>query len=137
MAAAVFGGAVDASAIRMHHARWFAFQPRRYVMAPDGDIWFAPGGTAWREDFSIAPLPFQRLFVHELTHVWQHQSGLCLPLRRHPFCRYSYTRIPGRPLERYGIEQQAMIVEHAFAARVAGRPDLALETLLDEAFNRP
>ena len=38
-------------------------------------------------------------------------------LRRHPFCRYDYALKPGWPLERYGIEQQAEIVRHAFLLR--------------------
>ncbi len=48
------------------------------------------------------------------------------PLRRHPFCRYDYAIKPGWTLERYGIEQQAEIVKHAFllarGASVAGAP---------------
>lgn len=62
-------------------------------------------------------------------HVWQHQQGICLPLARHPFCRYSYTLKPGWPLTRYGLEQQAEIVRHAFllraGRRVPGAPDVA------------
>lgn len=69
------------------------------------------------------------------THVWQHQNGVCLPLARHPFCRYGYALHPGRPLRRYGIEQQAEIVRHAFllrnGARVAGAPPVGqYETVL-------
>ena len=64
-----------------------------------------------------------------MTHVWQHQRGVWLPLARHPFCRYHYSFVPGWPLKRYGIEQQAEIVRHAFllraGARVIGAPDLA------------
>lgn len=133
IARSVFGAALDPAEVRIHHARWFPFQPRRTVMAPDGDIWFAPGGGLWRADFAQAERQLQHLFVHELTHVWQHQRGLCLPLRRHPFCRYEYRVVPGLPLVRYGIEQQAMIVQHAFAARQAGCADAVLEGLLSGA----
>jgi hypothetical protein len=134
IAAGMFGAALDPDRVRIHHARWFAFQPRRVAMAPDGHIWFVPGDGLWRADFADAGPSLRRLFVHELTHCWQHQSGLCLPTRRHPFCRYAYRLQSGRTLRRYGIEQQAMIVEHAFAAREAGRPDMALEALVVEAF---
>ena len=45
---------------------------------------------------------------------------------RHPFCRYGYAIIPGKPFARYGIEQQAEIVKHAFYLRhgraVDGKP---------------
>src|SRR3712207_6076005 len=99
----VFGNAIDPSLIRFHRAKWWIFQPPSIVMAPDGHIWFHPANPSWREDFSTAPLHLRALIVHELTHVWQHQRGIYLPLRRHPFCRYSYTLKPGWPLTRYGI----------------------------------
>lgn len=63
---------------------------------------------------------FRRIFVHELVHVWQVQTGGHLALRRPPFARYGYALIPGKPFHRYGIEQQASIVEDAFRARTRG-----------------
>jgi hypothetical protein len=69
------------------------------------------------------------LFIHELVHVWQHQKGIFLPLKRHPFCRYDYALKPGWKLHQYGLEQQAEIVRHVFLLRngenVAGAPPLA------------
>ncbi|WP_116089975.1 vgr related protein [Sphingomonas crusticola] len=133
MACSIFGDALDVDAVRLHAAKWWPFQPRNAVMAPDGDVWFHPAGGLWREDFAGAHPRLQALLIHELTHVWQRQHGLNLVLRRHPFCRYDYRIVPGRPLSRYGIEQQAMIVEHAFVARKAGQPNPALESLLRAA----
>lgn len=130
LAAGMFGCALDPDPVRIHRARWIPFQPRNVAMAPDGHIWFHPEGGLWRADFAEASERLQTFLIHELTHVWQHQRGLFLPLRRHPFCRYEYRIVPGKPLCHYGIEQQAMIVEHAFLARRAGQPDMALETLL-------
>ena len=133
LAAEVFGRALNPDPVRIHCAKWFAFQPRNVAMAPDGHIWFHPDGGLWRTDFADAPERLQAFFVHELTHVWQHQEGLCLWVRRHPFCRYEYRIVPDKPLRRYGVEQQAMIVEHAFLARRANRPEPALEALLGQA----
>ena len=133
IARGVFGDALDVDTVRIRAARWWPFQPRDVAMAPDGDIWLPPEGPLWRLDFASAEPALQALFVHELAHCWQHQRGLFLPLRRHPFCRYAYRLEPGRPLARYGIEQQAMIVQHAFERRHAGAPDAALEALLAEA----
>ena len=52
-----------------------------------------------------------------------------LPLMRHPFCSYTYTIKPGWRLERYGLEQQAEIVRHAYLLRegypVPGAANLA------------
>lgn len=133
LAAEIFGNSLDPAPVRIHLAKWFPFQPRNVAMAPDGHIWFHPNGGLWRADFADAPERLQAFFIHELTHVWQHQRGLCLWLRRHPFCRYDYQIVPGKPLRRYGIEQQAMIVEHAFTARRAGKADAVLESLIVEA----
>ena len=103
------------------------------MMAPNGDIWIHPHDGLWREDYASAEWPLRALFVHELTHIWQHQRGLCLPLRRHPFCTYAYTIVPGRPLEAYGIEQQAMIVQHGWW-RLAHGEDLGPYEMLLPAF---
>ena len=101
-------------------------------MAPDGDIWCHPRGSAWREDYAAASMAMQELFVHEMTHVWQAQRGgrWYLPLIRHPFCRYGFRLKPGKPFARYGVEQQAEIVAHAFRAMLAGAPCAVLEGLL-------
>ena len=78
----------------------------------------------------------QGLFIHELTHVWQTQTrgDWYLLLNRHPFCRYDYSLKPGWKLERYGIEQQAEIVRHAFllrrGLRLPGAADPAAYDLL-------
>ena len=123
LARSVFGDALDPARAFVANRKWAFFQPRNTTMAPLGTIHFNPASGLYREDFAAAPLA---LFVHELVHVWQHQQGLFLPLRRHPFCRYGYVLEPGRPFERYGIEQQAEIVRHAFLlARGADLPGSA------------
>ena len=135
LAAAMFGTAIDYDRVRIHASKWWPFQPKRVAMSPDGHIWFHPQGSLYCEDFTCQDLNSQGLFVHEMTHVWQHQRGIYLPLARHPFCRYDYAFKPGWPLARYGLEQQAEIVRHAFllrqGAHVRGAPPLAqYETVL-------
>ena len=135
LARGIFGDAIDYPRVRIANRKWIFFQPRTTTMAPLGAIHFNPAGGLYRPDFAEAPLPLQGLFVHEMVHVWQHQCGLFLPLARHPFCRYGYALHPGRPLHRYGIEQQAEIVRHAFLLRrgcpVPGAPGLSsYESLL-------
>lgn len=114
MAASVFGDALDMDAMRFCLGKWYFLQPAWVTMAPDGNIWLHPNGGLWREDYATAPLSLRGLIMHELTHVWQHQQGIFLPLKRHPFCRYSYDFRPGKPFGRYGLEQQAEIVRHAY-----------------------
>lgn len=93
-----------------------------------GHLHFHPRAENYCDDFSQADLSLQGHFIHEMTHVWQAQrkGEWYLVLMRHPFCRYSYSLKPGWPLERYGLEQQAEIVRHAFllqnGVKVAGVP---------------
>lgn len=120
LARGVFGDAIDYARVTIVRRKWAFFQPRETVMAPTGSIHFHPEGSGYREDFAAGSLDDQGLLIHELTHVWQTQRGLFLPLVRHPFCRYDYAIRPGLRLERYGIEQQAEIVRHAFVLRRGG-----------------
>ena len=124
----VFGDAIDPGTVTVRRRRWFPFQPRDTVMAPSGHLHFHPKTSLYRDDFAGEDVHAQGLFIHEMTHVWQHQRGVCLLVARHPFCRYHYSLKPGWPLWRYGIEQQAEIVRHAFLLRkgvtVAGAPEL-------------
>jgi hypothetical protein len=127
----MFAAAIAYDRVAMVRGKWAFFQPRETVMAPCGNIHFHPAGTCYRDDFATGSLDDQGLFIHEMTHVWQAQTRgrLYLPLMRHPFCRYGYSIRPGWPLRRYGIEQQAEIVRHAFLLRrgrhVPGKPPLA------------
>jgi hypothetical protein len=119
LARSVFGDAIDYPQVRLINRKWWPFHPRNTVMAPCGNIHFHPGGGLWSEDFSREPIGRQGLFIHEMTHVWQSQTRgrFYLPLMRHPFCRYTYEFEPDRPFGRYGLEQQAELVRHAFLRR--------------------
>jgi hypothetical protein len=128
----VFGKAIDTAAVRLRRKRWFPLQPRSVVMAPCGHIHFHPRSLSYCDDFAVADLHLQGLFIHEMTHVWQAQKHgwWYLPLFRSFSRRYDYSLKPGWTLERYGIEQQAEIVRHAFLLRngrtVPGSPEPAV-----------
>jgi hypothetical protein len=126
LARAMFGDAIDYGRVRLHRRRWWPLQPRSVTMAPDGDIWFHPASPAWRACFACAERGLQGHFIHEMTHVWQAQTRgrWYLPLMRHPFCRYRFTLVPGKPLTAYGLEQQAEIMRVAFLSG-EGSPLLA------------
>jgi hypothetical protein len=134
LARSIYRDAIDYGAVEIRRRKWAFFQPRGIAMAPMGHIHFHPQGN-WSEDFSAEGLGLRGLFLHELCHVWQWQRGIYLPLARAPFCRYSYAMKPGWRLPRYGLEQQAEIVRHAFLLRegyeVPGAPPLSqYESLL-------
>jgi hypothetical protein len=136
LARTVFGDALDYAAVRIRRRKWFPLQPSHVVMAPRGHLHFHPDSASYCEDFTMAPLHRQGLFIHELVHVWQVQTrGRWYLIARRPFSsRYDYALRPGLPLHRYGIEQQAEIVRHAFLLRnggkVAGVSDPAAYDLL-------
>lgn len=127
----VFGAGIDVTAVRLHRRKWWWLQPKTIVMAPRGSIWFHPESPDWREDFSRSPLGLRAFFIHEMTHVWQHQNGVNLILKRLPLARYRYLPLTsGKPFDAYGIEQQAEIVRHAYLLREGGQVPAApgLET---------
>ena len=136
LARSVFGTAIAYERVTIRRRKFFPFQPRQTAMAPRGHLYFHPLGSVYSDDFSAQSPLRQGLFIHELTHVWQTQARgeWYLILHRHPLCRYSYTLRPGWRLERYGIEQQAEIVRHAFllrnGVRLAGVTDPAAYDLL-------
>ena len=137
LAGSMFGRALLYEAVTVKRSRWFPFQPVNILMAPTGHVHVHPESEYWSEDYSKERLHLQALFLHELTHVWQSQKRgkYFLPLMRHPFCRYDYAVRANWPLERYGLEQQAEIVRHAFLLRnrvsVRGAPPLeVLESIL-------
>ncbi|EAQ30176.1 hypothetical protein NAP1_05350 [Erythrobacter sp. NAP1] len=129
IARTVFGDAIDYGSVQIRRRKWFPFQPRKVTMAPRGHVHFHPEGSAYCDDFSSVNILRQGLLIHELTHVWQTQmrGDWYLILNRHPFCRYDYSLKPGQPFKKYGIEQQAEIVKHAFwlrhGVKVAGVAD--------------
>jgi len=120
LAASVFGTALDTAAVTVRRAKFWALHPWWVTMAPDGHVWCHPNGFNWSADYAAEPVSSQAHFIHELVHVWQVQTGGHLALRRPPFARYGYAITTGKPFHRYGIEQQACIVEHAFRARAKG-----------------
>jgi hypothetical protein len=132
LARTMFGDAIDYQRVRIVRGKWWPFQHKGIVMAPTGNVHFHPDDPRLVADFSKAPLDLQGLYIHELTHVWQTQKRgrFYLPLMRHPFCRYAYDLVPGRSFDRYGLEQQAELVRHAFLARHGDRlatvPDQSL-----------
>lgn len=105
-------------------------------MAPRGHVHFHPKGDAYCEDFSKESVIRQGLLIHELVHVWQTQTkgAWYLVTHRMPWARYDYALRPGWSLTRYGIEQQAEIVKHAFwlrnGVKLAGVDNAAAYDLL-------
>ena len=103
---------------------------RAFVAGPGLIIW--PLATV-RTDFSdpATPLRVQAVFVHELTHVWQAQNGISLLLAKikagDSDAAYRYELLDSEAFAMMNIEQQAMVVEHAFRLSRGGNAPLAPE----------
>ena len=105
----VFGDAIDWGRVRIHARPFMPLHPRGVAMCPLGAVHFHAEDC--RPDFS-ADWRGMAWLIHELTHVWQHQTGVWVIVRGIWERRYRYGALdPARPLPRYGIEQQAAIVE--------------------------
>ena len=114
LASEMFGAGLDAVRIRL-----FALPiwPRAFVAGPSLIVWPA---RALPADFSGTSLRTQATFVHELTHVWQAQNGVRLILAKlragDSAAAYAYDLTADTDFMALNIEQQAMVVEHAFLA---------------------
>ncbi|WP_296402531.1 hypothetical protein [Psychrobacter sp.] len=116
MAQSVFGAAFDVSEVRLKTAWWVL---KNYAVSPNGNIYFNPND--WIEDFSKQSLGKKSWLIHELTHVWQIQQGLKVVRGALLNRRYDYVLEEGKSFFKYGIEQQARMVEDYFVRREQGR----------------
>jgi hypothetical protein len=138
----LFRESLDYDAVRVIHGRFIPFQPATRYMSPEGNI-YAPGAL-YREDFAdpAVSADLRAIFVHEMLHVWQHQSGMnllaagvgeYLKLGGAYERAYAYVLAAERDLLDYGLEQQASIVQDFFllatgraAHRAVGGGDVTL-----------
>lgn len=117
LATEAFGDALQLERLRFLSAPWpfdRAFVPGRWF----GRDWIVWPGASLPADMAAAPLRFQAVFVHELTHVWQAQQGINLLSGKiragdRP-SSYEYPVGMDCDWGRLNIEQQAMVVEHRF-----------------------
>lgn len=116
LARLVFGGALACSRIRLLAVPAWS---RAFVAGAGLIVW--PAHHA-RSDFAGAEVPVavQAQFVHELVHVWQAQCGTWLPWAKlmagDGEAAYAYDLGGPARFADLNIEQQAMVVEHAFLA---------------------
>jgi hypothetical protein len=114
----VFGDGLDPARVRIFS---LPLWPRPFV--PNGRIVVWPAASALA-DFAEAPLWLRSVLVHELVHVWQAQTGVFLPFAKLKAgdgrAAYAYDLGDGRKFSQLNIEQQAMVVQHAYMAAGGG-----------------
>ncbi len=118
LCAGVFGDGLDVGRVRLFS---LPLWPRPFV--PNGRLIVWPSDAALA-DFTDAPLWMRSVLIHELTHVWQAQAGVFLPLAKlragDGRAAYAYDLDDGRNFSQLNIEQQAMVVQHAYLAAGGG-----------------
>lgn len=113
---AIFGDTIkNLDKIEIHHHSYVPILTNPWTMAPNGNVYLGKHLRHIR-DFSKVWYTDQAALIHEMTHVWQHQNGMNVVLRRlvKPLAAYNYTIQPGKPFHQYTMEQQASIVEDYF-----------------------
>jgi type VI secretion system secreted protein VgrG len=125
----VFGSSIDYSIVRVHGHGAYGDNYKDTAVTPDGQIYF--NAENYKEDFSQESTWNQGWFMHEITHVWQHQKGF--PVRKvgikfhalssdeSPY-NYAvggfYTSFP-----EYNMEAQANLIEDYYAIFVVNKKD--------------
>lgn len=111
LASSIFGSEVDYSQVRIFDTRWKFFMPSDRAHAPDGNIYFPIGTGEYTTDFSNAPLSVRSTFIHEMTHVWQHQTGHKVAVEAIFNRSYEYKSVfSGTSFEMLGVEAQAQMI---------------------------
>lgn len=112
IAYSVFGDNLHLENIQLKTAWWVL---KGYAVSPNGHIYYHH--QDWQEDFSQASLGKRAWLIHELTHVWQVQQGICVFCRALLNRKYRYQLKIGKNFLAYGVEQQARMVEDFYFKR--------------------
>lgn len=145
LARSVFGSSIDYDKVRIHHGRLIpALQNARTAMSPFGVMHYPP--ALYEADFSQSNK--RHLFIHEMTHIWQHTLGLQLWLdgsilackggygRDLPAYRYDHYLNGRTCLSEFNMEQQADIIADYFVFRVSSA-GARLRQILDGFIHNP
>lgn len=128
LASSIFGGKINYTKVRIVLGSWAPVQAYDRPMTPDGNIYISSAtgshGSAYSSDYSKQAILGQKLvysqsdFIHEMTHVWQYQSGMWVKTDwvmqrdwRDSSYDYDFSTFGTIDFKKYGIEQQAMITQ--------------------------
>lgn len=156
----MFGSSIDLSRVRIHDEKYIFFQPDNSGMTPNGEIYVA---GVYSADYAGERPGRQAFFIHEMVHVWQHQTGVLqagvigsaliemIAYAGDYSSAYAYVLDGSKDLTDYGLEQQASIVEDYFrltrlgeeprnarppASRVCAQPTLSARALYEKVLHR-
>lgn len=123
LAQSMFQDAIAYRLVSIHDEKYVFLQPANSGMTPNGRIYV---DGVYSVDYSTESPQQQAFFIHEMTHVWQHQnkilaigvigSAILEIIRRlgDYDSAYPYLLDSSKDLTDYNLEQQAAIVEDYF-----------------------
>lgn len=128
----VFGDLIDYSLPRIVRKKFYWFQGRDWIIAPNGHIYW-PNAS---DDLVVdAGGRWLHTFIHEMAHVYQHQQGMDVIARGlvvqslrlltwGKFDPYDVAYEPGKPFVAYNIEQQGELAVMIYRGLI---PNIVLE----------
>lgn len=134
MCRSVFGDRIDYGKAHVMNHPFLPWQPKHILMAPNGYIHVR--NALFKDDYSKETASYRAVFIHEMTHIFQHQHGINVVLRGAilqtayflSFGRYNpyqYSYIPGKSFWTYNIEQQGDIARDIYLQKL---PNIIQET---------
>jgi type VI secretion system secreted protein VgrG len=129
LARSVFGDSIEYKNVHISNKSIPFVQPENAAMTLMSDILMH---NHYREDYSTAPAQARGLFIHEMTHVWQAQNKVKLPVtaalglqlknRFNYQAAYPFLLDKKKDLTDYNLEQQASILQEYYLATRAHMP---------------
>jgi len=115
LARLIFRNGINYGKVKIYHGKYIFFQGHNVAMSPNGNIYFPK--ELYLEDFSAGNVRDQQLFIHEMTHVWQHQLGFPVTstgLSSWIKSNYQYKLDAKKKFSDYQMEAQANILGDFF-----------------------
>ena len=81
LANSIFGTTINYGLVNVIKKKKNPFHPKDTLITPDGNIYASPNGNAYSSNYSNVALSqdlptTEELFIHEMTRVYQHQTGV-------------------------------------------------------------
>ena len=111
LATELYGYSIQYNRVWVHHGSYlpFGMQENNTALTPNGEIWFE--SRVYSDDFSLVPVEYQHMFMHEMMHVWQYQRGMNVRMRGLVSWAVDYKYdLTKCNLRDYAMEKQASIV---------------------------
>ncbi len=127
LAKSVFGELIDYAQTKIINYPYIPWQADDIFIAPNG--WIFVGAKHHQEDFALCSQSYRQVFIHEMTHVLQHQQGLNVLWRGAVlqalyylsfkiYNPYRYVFDKNKRFWDYNIEQQGRIAEHIYLGKI-------------------